>query len=477
MTFWDTIYNKYPTKLHPTTEEVKTLPIALFNWFVANDQGERVRFAQLYDNCIWNIKPEQLWVYFQSNLPVERENILGLIPYIHQVTEFDFYTGEAKYNNKDVCWAPGLWQWKYCNNRTVHFNETPTEGTNSALNSDKESDSKDSEQDEDTAQVEDLLRQAETTVTSAIQKLSSRAGTPDLTYLPLPKASPLLGKSKLSTTEVSQTATPPVSKGKAPALPPARTSASSSSLQPTQTASLSSTTKPPVPLSRNPKGTTPPTKSNPPASTLKLLPQPPGGNPPAPPPAAPMVQPNPPPCILETAPRSYNGKGDTAIAFWNSLENYFTVNAATFDTNKKKVLSALTYFKQGTQAGDWASDCISIILAANPVNYRTWQAFKDAFKDQFIPLEMQNEAIQNIHNTPQWNREFGEWYQEWSKYARRANVDDATKIYAFCRALDTALHNKLLQLSLMPNMLARLVEKAREFNKNWCTFAGPTRGF
>jgi len=56
-------------------------------------------------------------------------------------------------------------------------------------------------------------------------------------------------------------------------------------------------------------------------------------------------------------------------------------------------------------------------------------------------------------------------------------VDDATKMYAFCRALDTALHNKLLQMSLMPNTLARLVEKAREFNKNWHTFAGPTRGF
>jgi len=55
---------------------------------------------------------------------------------------------------------------------------------------------------------------------------------------------------------------------------------------------------------------------------------------------------------LGTAPKSYNGKGDTAIAFWNSLENYFTVNAATFDTDKKKVSSALTYFKQETQAGD-----------------------------------------------------------------------------------------------------------------------------
>jgi len=374
--------------------------------------------------------------------------------------------------------------WKYHNNRTVHFNQTPTEGTNSTLNSEEEmseassnESSQKSDVDEDTAQVEDLLRQAETTVISAIQKLSSQAGTPELTNSPLPKASPLPGKSKLSTTEVSQTATPPISKGKAPAPPPARTSTPSSSPRSIQTAALSSATKPPAPPSRNPKGTTPPVKPNPPASTSKLPPQPPGRNPLAPPSTAPMAQPNPPPHILGTAPESYNGKGDTAIAFWNSLENYFTVNATTADTNAKKVSSALTYFKQGTQAGDWASDHITTILAGNPVNYRTWQDFRDAFKAQFIPLEMQHEAIQNIHNTPQRNWEFGKWYQEWSRYARRANVDKATKIYAFCRALDTALHNKLLQLSPMPMTLAGLVEKAREFDKNWRTFAGPTRGF
>jgi len=50
-------------------------------------------------------------------------------------------------------------------------------------------------------------------------------------------------------------------------------------------------------------------------------------------------------------------------------------------------------------------------------------------------------------------------------------------MHAFHRALDTALHNKLLQLSPMPTTLAGLVEKAREFDKNWRTFAGPTRGF
>jgi len=50
-------------------------------------------------------------------------------------------------------------------------------------------------------------------------------------------------------------------------------------------------------------------------------------------------------------------------------------------------------------------------------------------------------------------------------------------MYAFRQALTPALHNKILQLSLMPTTLAGLVEKAQEFNRNWCTFANPTRGF
>jgi len=471
MIFWEKVLLKYPTKLQASEEDTKYLPIVFSKWFIAYDQGERVIFAWLHDDCVWSIPPTKTWTNYNTSKDISLETLTDLVPYFHQVTDFDLYTGRVKYNNKDVIWTP-IHQWKYRNNRTVHFNETPTEGTNSEHSSDEASNK--SNLDEDTAQVEDLLRQAETTVTSAIQKLSSRAGTPEPTNSPLPKASLLLGKSKLSTAEVSQTATPPISKGKAP---PTRTSTSSSSPQPTQTAALSSTNKPLAPPSRNPKGTAPLAKPNPPASTSKLPPQPPGGNPPALPPAAPMAQPNPPPRILGTAPEPYNGKGDMAIAFWNALENYFTVNATTFDTNTKKVWSALTYFKQGTQAGDWASDHISTILAGNPVNYSTWDDFRDAFKAQFIPLETQNKVIQNIHNTPQRNWEFGEWYQGWSRYARQANVDKATKMYAFHRALDTALHNKLLQLSPMPTTLARLVEKAREFNKNWCTFAGPTRGF
>jgi len=119
---------------------------------------------------VWNVPPSKSWTDYQTNKEIALETLTNLVLYFHQVTNFDLYTGKAKFNNKDVTWTP-IHQWKYCNNRTVHFNETPTKGTNSELSSNESSNK--SNPDKDIAQVEDLLRQAETTVMSAIQKLSS----------------------------------------------------------------------------------------------------------------------------------------------------------------------------------------------------------------------------------------------------------------------------------------------------------------
>ena len=38
-------------------------------------------------------------------------------------------------------------------------------------------------------------------------------------------------------------------------------------------------------------------------------------------------------------------------------------------------------------------------LAANPVNYGSWAQFKIAFEKQFIPPELQQEAIKGLHDT------------------------------------------------------------------------------
>jgi len=170
-----------------------------------------------------------------------------------------------------------------------------------------------------------------------------------------------------------------------------------------------------------------------------------------------MVQANT-PRLISTAPELYDSQGNKALAFWNILENYFTVNEDMFNTDHKKVASALTYFKQDTQAGKWASNQMATAITAQPTNYGTWQAFKDAFKTQFIPPQMELEVLSKLHATPQGSREFNEWYQEWSQHAQRANVDENTKMFTFHNALNGAISNKIASQSPQPATLAEMVE-------------------
>jgi hypothetical protein len=86
------------------------------------------------------------------------------------------------------------------------------------------------------------------------------------------------------------------------------------------------------------------------------------------------------PCLMGTAPKAFDGKADKAISFWNALKNYYHVNLIIFDTEDKKIGTALTYFKLGTQAGEWASDCIATAIAGANITYGTWLDFKATFK-------------------------------------------------------------------------------------------------
>jgi hypothetical protein len=172
------------------------------------------------------------------------------------------------------------------------------------------------------------------------------------------------------------------------------------------------------------------------------------------------------PRLLGTAPESFDGSADKAIAFWNTLENYYTANAAVYDNEDKKISAALTHFKLGTQAGEWASDQMATALAAAPQTYGTWATFKNDFKAQFILPQTQLDAITKIHNLPMGGKEFNVWYQEWSQHARRSQIDEATKMYAFRKNLNLSLHQKIIQITPQPTTLAALVNKARDLDRN-----------
>ena len=123
------------------------------------------------------------------------------------------------------------------------------------------------------------------------------------------------------------------------------------------------------------------------------------------------------PQILGTVLDPYNGSPNKAIAFWNTLANYYSINDGVYTTNAQKVSSALTQFKIRTLGRDWASDQMAAALAANPVNYGTWDQFKAAFEKQFILPAAQMEAIQKMHNTTMGTSDFPTWFQKWSTQA------------------------------------------------------------
>jgi len=165
MSHWELTYNQYPTKLAPTTEDTRNIPVIFQNWFVTHDKGDRVRFAQFGNEAVWNINPNSPWIYLQTNLAVPHETLEATLPYFDQLSDLDVYTRLVTYNGKVVAWHRPTRIWKYHNNRTVHFNQTPTKGTNSTLDSEEEASeassnkgSEKSDPDKDTAQVEDLLR-------------------------------------------------------------------------------------------------------------------------------------------------------------------------------------------------------------------------------------------------------------------------------------------------------------------------------
>jgi len=430
MNDWDKCKKRFPNRTTLTTEERNHLSIFFEDHFAATDHGQRFLFALFTDFILWSAGPTHPWRYLDDNEEISEELLTAKYLDKEYIDNLNTLQGTGQYQGKEVKYSSQRNCWTYLNNRTVHIHGTST------------SETPESQADDDTARVEQLLERAETTVTSAIQKLQtvSRPASPAV--------------------QVSSLPTPPVSKGKAPAPNPPR-----------PRTPITHTPAPKASTSRQPIQAPPPQPA---------VPQLPPGNPPPNPPApAAMAQQNQ-PHILGIPPDPYNGSPDKAIAFWNTLANYYAINDAVYATDTQKVSSALTHFKIGTPGGNWASDLMETALGAQPVNYGTWNAFKDAFKKQFIPPASQMEAISKMHSHQMGTKDFATWFQEWSTEARHSGVDETTKMWAFRCNLPTILQQKLLTLSPQPTTLDTLVEKAREFDQNWQIFGrpsgAPTRG-
>jgi len=423
MSSWETILNNFlpEDQLELTEEEQAYIPVYATDAFAADYKDTRCLFARFLTPGIWCEGVGTSWKFTANNEALITRKFRFLVLHLDKVNNFDFIQRTATYNNKQIKWDTLYSEWKYLNNRKVHFqspstseaeetkpripgeiekvNSYKTAGSSHEDESDKESTHSNSSTDEDTLNISNLLQEAETRIIATLQKLTSRPSTPSSQGTPSRLTSTLPGSSKLSIPEESSLPTSSVSKGKAKEEPLPLTLASSSrSLQATPVPAATQPETPPA-LKGNPKGIPPQIPPHRLRSGRTGPPQRPPSPPAPPPPPVVMAGNVATPKLLGSSPDPYDGNPTKAQAFWNTLANYYTMNDAVYNTDDKKVLAALTNFKTGTCGGDWASDRITEALAANPTNYGTWAQFQTAFQKQFIPPEVQQEAIKGMHDT------------------------------------------------------------------------------
>jgi hypothetical protein len=429
-----------PTTRPLTTDERKRIPI-----------DYRKPYYSLTNQCIeatWNEYPVHSktgkfpWTITESGQQITTRYYEREYPGYEKLEDFNYQILGGLYHTKKVRWNNNKHCWQYLNNQNVEFSDSednPEETTQEQEGETPTSTKPQDQESDDQAEVSQLLE----STTKKISELISQVSRPQ-TPQTVPGALPV---TPAQTTQV-QLPTPTATTALPPTLLPARA--------PSPTLKKALTT----PLPRTPPVIVPP---------LVL---------PVVVPTPPVVQ-NPPPMagaggntkILGAAPEPFEGKPEKAEAFWNNLENYFYLNEDVFNTNGKKISSALTYFKIGTSAGEWAQDLQKKALARTPITFGTWAMFKDGFKKHFIPAHSALEATNAMYTSKMGGRPFNEWYQDWSTYASRSGANEDTQMFAFRKALPMALHQKIMGVSPQPTTLEGLAEKARKFDRLWCMYS------
>jgi len=251
MSSWEEICKNFPEENHSelTEDEQAYIPVYATQAFAADYKDTRCLFALFQSAPIWCKGVGTTWKFTSNNTDLITRKFRFLVQHLDEVENFDFIQWTATYNGKQIKWDTLYPEWRYLNNRKIHFQSPSTseaKETKSSIprelepeeggsdNSDKESTHSKSSTDEDTLNVSNLLQEAETRIVATIQKLTSHPSTPSPQGTPSRPTSTLPGSSKLSIPEESSLPPPPQSKGKAKEEPLPQTFASSSrSLQAT----------------------------------------------------------------------------------------------------------------------------------------------------------------------------------------------------------------------------------------------------
>jgi hypothetical protein len=165
------------------------------------------------------------------------------------------------------------------------------------------------------------------------------------------------------------------------------------------------------------------------------------------------------------APVAFDGNIRRASHWLHSVKAYFTINAAVYSTDEKKVVTALAYMTEG-MASSW-SDTFYQLCEGRMAKYGTWADFEKEFREMFIPADASIVALNKIQKLQQLGRSLTSYISEFRSLVAVANVKEShVLIHMFNLGLNDDLVNTVHLMGEIPTDFDKYITAVIKIDSN-----------
>jgi hypothetical protein len=165
------------------------------------------------------------------------------------------------------------------------------------------------------------------------------------------------------------------------------------------------------------------------------------------------------------APVAFDGNIRKASHWLHSVKAYFTVNAAVYSTNEKRVVTALAYMTEGTSSS-W-SNTFYQLCEGRLAKYGTWVDFEKEFWEMFIPADASIVALNKIQKLKQLGRSLMSYVAEFRSLVAVANVKEShVLIHMFNLGLNDDLVNAVHLMGEIPTHFNKYITAVIKIDSN-----------
>ena len=94
-------------------------------------------------------------------------------------------------------------------------------------------------------------------------------------------------------------------------------------------------------------------------------------------------------------PKPFTGKREELKKFLQDVKLYLFVNKKIYDHPAKKISIALSFMNKGDTVS-WKEQLLEDVMAKDPFDLGTWEAFEKNLKDAFQPYDAPGDALKEM---------------------------------------------------------------------------------